>query len=96
MNKQKLLRLPVVVLATFGAIATASAQTRAHNDAAIARNQVVSSGPVMQAAVDQRAAADTGRNAADNPANAGSIRHTQKSEAAQPCNGPVTWCTIYF
>lgn len=97
MNKQTLLRLSVIALATFGTIATASAQTQAPNDAGIAQNQLVSNGPGTQVAGDQQAAAGTGNRAAENRADAtGSIQRTQKSEDAQPCNGPASWCTIYF
>jgi len=97
MNKQTLLRLSVIVLATFGAIATASAQTQAPNDAGIAQNQPASNGPGTQVAGDQQAAAGIGRNVAENRAEAtGSIERSQKREEAQPCNGPASWCTIYF
>jgi uncharacterized membrane protein YccC len=97
MNKQTLLRLSVIVLTTFGAIATASAQTPAPNDAANVQNQVASSGPTTQAAGDQRVAASTARSAAENPAEAtSSVQHAQKGEETQPCNGPVSFCTIYF
>lgn len=95
MKKKSLLRNSVMLLATVGAISTASAQTYTQQ----AQGQNAETAAVTQVAQVQQP--DVGVNhigAAPAKAAVAHIQNGQTNPGAtqQPCVGPVSFCTLYF
>lgn len=95
MKKQSMLRLSVILLATVGAISTASAQTNAQQ----AQGQVAETAGVTQVAqVQQPAIGGQHIGAAVAKPEVAHIQNGQTNPGAteQPCVGPASFCTLYF
>ncbi|MDR3099672.1 MAG: hypothetical protein LBV73_21720 [Paraburkholderia sp.] len=95
MKKQSMLRLSVVLLATIGAISTASAQTNAQQ----AQGQAAEAAGVTQVAqVQQPALGGSHIGAATATPEVAHIQNGQTNPGAtqQACVGPASFCTLYF
>ncbi|MCG5077667.1 hypothetical protein L5014_30720 [Paraburkholderia sp. RG36] len=95
MKKQSMLRLSVILLATVGAISTASAQTNAQQ----AQGQSAATAGVTQVAQVQRPAVGVNHiGAATATPEVAHIQNGQTNPGAtqQPCVGPASFCTLYF
>lgn len=95
MKKQSMLRLSVILLATVGAISTASAQTNAQQ----AQSQAGETAGVTQVAqVQQPAVGGAHIDAAIATPEGAHIQNGQTNPGAtpQPCVGPASFCTLYF
>jgi uncharacterized protein YpmB len=96
MTKQSMLRLSVIILATAGAISTASAQTSAQAEN---QNTQAQSAAVTQLADAQQAGLGEAHGATTGSTHA--VAHvlngqSNRDETARPCVGPVSFCTLYF
>lgn len=95
MKKQSMLRLSVILLATVGAISTASAKTNEEQ----AQGQATETTGVTQVAqVRQPAVTGTHIGAATATPEVAHIQNGQTNPGAteQPCVGPASFCTLYF
>ena len=95
MKKRSMLRLSVILLATVGAISTASAQTNAQQ----AQSQAGETAGVTQVAqVQQPAVGGAHIDAAIATPEGAHIQSGQTNPGAtpQPCVGPASFCTLYF
>ncbi|WP_213308987.1 hypothetical protein [Paraburkholderia sacchari] len=95
MKKQSTLRLSFILLATVGAISTASAQANAQQS----QGQVAETAGATQVAQVQKSALNgTYAGAATATPEVAHIQNGQTNPGAtqEPCVGPASFCTLYF
>lgn len=98
MKKQSMLRLSVILLATVGAISTASAQTTAQQAQGQVAETAQAAGVTQVAQVQQAAIGGQHIGAAVATPEVAHIQNGQTNPGAtqQPCVGPASFCTLYF